>query len=162
MVDRGVIERTVVADQRRSGLFEAADLIAEIGFDLHFSGGEISLEILLIIIGVPETPLYIRKYFDLSGFVGFICEIEEHDLACIAHRNQVQLIGCDPVLGSVEAGITHAVSADVAVQLCLGRLPGSVPDLFSVLYIDVLAISIIRNVVITIAGHAQEPSVFIK
>ena len=162
MVDRRIVESTVVADGSLFGLFQSADLITEVGFDLDFSGGEISLEVLLVIIGIPKAPLYIRKHFQIFDLVSGVDDIEKHDFACLSHGNEIQLIDADTVFRGVKAGISHAVTALVTVKFRLGRLPAGIPDCVSILYIYVLSVAVVGNIIVTISCNAQKPCIFIK
>ena len=69
VIDRGVIEFAVIIDRSFPGLLKAGDPVAEIRFDLDFAGGKVPLEVLLVVIGIPEAPFNIRKDLEALGLV---------------------------------------------------------------------------------------------
>ena len=92
VINSGVIEFAVVDVPRGGGLSEAADLPAEVGLYFDFSRRQISLEVFLVVIGIPQAPLYIREDFEILAGGGIIPDVKKHDLAAVAHRNEVQLV----------------------------------------------------------------------
>ena len=54
------------------------------------------------------------------------------------------------------------MTALIGIQLGLGRLPCRVPDLISLFDIKILAIAVVRNVVVTIAGQAKKLCILIE
>ena len=75
MINSGVIEFAVIVDRSLGGFLKTADLVTEIGLYFDFAGRKISLEILLVIVGIPEAPFNIRKYFEILFLTGFVLNI---------------------------------------------------------------------------------------
>ena len=65
VINSSVIEFAVICDRSGSGFLQSADLVTEIGLYFDLACRKVSLEIFLVIIRVPEAPLYIRKYFEV-------------------------------------------------------------------------------------------------
>ena len=149
VIDGGVIEFAVI-------------VVTEIGLYFDFAGRKVSLEILLVIISIPEAPLNIRKYFEILFPAGFVLNIKKDHFAGVTHGNEVELADSYAVLGRTKAGVSHAMSALITVQLSLGRLPSSIPNSVFILYIYVLSVSVVGNVVIAIACDSQKSCILIK
>jgi hypothetical protein len=162
MVDSGVIEFTVIVNGSLFGLFKSAYFVTEIGLYFDFAGRKVSLEILLVVVSVPEAPLYIRKYLEILFPAGFVLNIKENELAGITHGDEIELADSYAVFRRTKAGIAHAVSALIAVQFCLGRLPSGVPDSILIFNIYVLSVSVVRHIIVTITCKPQKPCILIK
>lgn len=87
VINGSVFEFAVIIDGSGGGLLESADFVTEIGLYFDLTGRKVSLEVLLVVVRVPEAPLYIRKYFELFLAVRIVLNIQEHDLAGITRNN---------------------------------------------------------------------------
>ena len=150
MIYSCVIELTVIFDGSLFRFFKSADLVTEIGLNFNFTGREVSLEILLVIVGIPKAPLYIGEYLEALCLNGFVLNIKEDKLAGITHGDEIELADRNAVFRRRKTGITHAVPALITVQFCLGRLPAGIPDSVFIFNIYVLSISVVRDVIVTI------------
>ena len=98
MVNSCVIEFAVIINRSLFGLFESADLVTEIRFNFDLAGRKVSLEIFLIVVGIPEAPFYIRKYLEFLFLIGSVLNIKKNDFAGVTHGNEVQLTDRNAVL----------------------------------------------------------------
>jgi hypothetical protein len=162
VVDGCVVQAGVIGYGCLFRFFQAADLIAQIGFDLHFAGGKISLEILLIVVRIPQAPFHIGEDLNVPGTLPFVGQAKAHDLAGISQRNKGKKIAGDILLSALKYGITHAVAAFIGVQLRFGRLPAGIPDGIPVFNIDVFAVAVIGLVIIAVSGDPEELGVLIE
>ena len=162
VINGSVFEFAVIIDGSGGGLLESADFVTEIGLYFDFAGRKVSLEILLVVVSVPEAPLYIRKYLEILFPAGFVLDIKENELAGITHGDEIELADSYAVFRRTKAGIAHAVSALIAVQFCLGRLPSGVPDSILIFNIYVLSVSVVRHIIVTITCKPQKPCILIK
>ena len=87
VINSSVIEFAVIVDGSGSRFLKSADLVTEIRLYFDLTGRKVSLEVLLVVVRVPEAPLYIRKYFELFLAVRIVLNIQEHDLAGITRNN---------------------------------------------------------------------------
>ena len=162
VIDGSVRKAAVILNGSLFGFDQAGDLITQIGLDLDLAGGQIPLEVLLVVIRVPQAPFHIREYLDLSGFAGLVGDPEQHQLTGIVQGNHIQQACFNPVLLSGKAAVAHAVAAFIAVQLCLGGLPAGVPDIVSIFNIDVFAVGVIWLVIIAVTCDPQQACVLIE
>ena len=162
VVDGCVVQAGVIGYGGLFRLFQAADLIAQIGFYLHFARGKIPLEVLLVIVRIPQAPFHIWKYLNFPGAFPLVGQAKAHDLAGILQGNEGQKVAGKTVLSAFKYGIAHAVAAFIGVQLCFGRLPAGIPDGVPVLYIDIFAVAVIGLVVIAVSGDPEELRILIK
>ena len=91
-----------------------------------------------------------------------ICQRNPADFTGIVHRNEGQNACLYIPFRRSETAVTKAVSAFVGIQLCSGRLPSGIPDAFAILNIEVLAVIIIGNVVVTITCKPQKLCILIE
>ena len=61
-----------------------------------------------------------------------------------------------------EPGVAHPMAALIEVEFRLRRLPGRIPDGAAVLDVEVLAVAVIGDIVVAIAGDAQELRILIE
>ena len=54
--------------------------------NFHFTGGEVALEVALIIIRIPEAPFNIREQFEILCGIRVVCQADLHYFACIVQR----------------------------------------------------------------------------
>ena len=162
MIDGSVRKAAVILNGSLFGFDQAGDLITQIGLDLDLAGGQIPLEVLLVVIRVPQAPFHIREYLDLSGFAGLVGDPEQHQLAGVVQGDHIHQACFNPVLLSGKTAVAHAMAAFIAVQLCLGGLPAGIPDIVPFFNIDVFAVGVIRLVIIAVTCDPQQAGVLIK
>jgi hypothetical protein len=85
-----VVEREVVAALAVFGL-----VIDGAAGDFDLAGAEITLEVGLIVVGVPQTELDEREQLQLLRFVALVAQGDLVDLARLAGRDEVQRLGLD-------------------------------------------------------------------
>ena len=130
--------------------------------DFHLSGGEIPLEVRHIVHGVPETELYRGKDGKLFFCGSVVGEGQLVDLTAIAHRNKCRQFCGKSVFTSIENGVAHAVTAAIAVQFRFRRHPARIPYGIALFNVIVVTVAVIRNIVVTIPGEAEQLCVFIE
>ena len=129
---------------------------------LHLSRAVIALEISAVVIRIPQAPFHVGKEGELFWKGGMVCEFELADFAGVAHGNKSQ-DGClHLVFGGGKTAVAHAVTAFVGIQTCLNRLPARVPDGFAFPDIEILAVDVCGNVIVTVAGKPQQLCVLVK
>jgi len=130
--------------------------------DLDFADGEVSLEVGHIIISVPQTELNEAEELDLLCSVGGVGQGDLVKLAGGTHRYHSGLGSGNAALCRGNLGIAETVTALVAVELSLDRLPAKRPYIAAVVYVEVTTACIGGNVVVAITGKAQKTSVLVE
>lgn len=131
-------------------------------FYFHLSGAEVTLEILHIIIRIPETPFQIRKQLNRFLPLRIIGKRKLIDLAGILKRYEGEQGGLQMVFLPGKAAVSHSMPAFIKIQRGLGRLPAGIPDAVSFFEIEISAIGIRRDVVVAIAGQTEKLCIFIE
>ena len=122
---------------------------------LNLTGTEVSLEVLHIVICIPQTPLYIGENRKLLCFGRTVGELKLLDLAGVIHRNECKDGSLHTIFGRDKAAVANTVAALIRVKLCLGRLPSGIPNGVSILNIEVFTIYVTGNVIVTITGQTK-------
>ena len=138
--------------------------------DLHFTRREITLEILHIGCGIPETPLLEREELQGLGFRRLVLEGEFLYLGPLLQRHEEQYTGLDAILLTRDAGVAHTMTALVEVERGLTRLPTWIPyyclvsltPCLLVYNIKVSPAIVHRYVVVAIAGDATELGILVE
>ena len=128
----------------------------------HLAGAQIPLEISGIVIGIPQTPLYIGEERDVFVFGRFVGQSDLADFTVVIHRNKGQHGSLQIVFGAGKTAVTETVAAFVAVQFGLCGLPARIPYTAAVFDIEVFAVDIGRNVVVAVSGQTQQLCILIK
>ena len=137
-------------------------VVNDAAFNLHLTGGVISLEVGRVIHGIPQAKLHIREEPERSGMVARIGESDPHQKAGISARHEELLTGTDPAKGSFENRIPQAVTAGIGVEFCLRGLPSGIPYGISFTYINMEAFLVERAVVVAVAGQAAQTGIPVK
>ena len=66
------------------------------------------------------------------------------------------------VFTAFENAVAHTVAAFISIQRGFGRLPAGIPYCIFVLNVEIMSIGVIRNIVVTVTGHAEKFGVFIE
>ena len=158
-LDLGVhmIESVVVATLAIFGL-----MIDRRTLNLHFTRREITLEILHIGGGIPETPLLEREEFQRLGLCRLVLQRELLHLGPLLQRYEEEHAGLYAVFLARDAGVAHAVTALIEVEGCLAGLPAWVPDGVAVLDIEVSSAIVHRYIVVAIAGDTTELGILVE
>ena len=158
-LDLGVhmIESVVVATLAILGL-----MIDRRTLNLHFTRREITLEILHIRCGIPETPLLEREEFQALGLCRLVLQRELLHLGPLLQWYEEEHAGLYAVFLTRDAGVAHAVTALIEVERRLARLPAWVPDGVAVLDIEVSSAIVHRYIVVAIAGDTTELGILVE
>ena len=158
-LDLGVhmIESVVVATLAILGL-----VIDRRTLNLHFTRREITLEILHIGGGIPETPLLEREEFQRLGLCRLVLQRELLHLGPLLQRYEKEYSGLDTILTTRDAGVAHTMTALVEVERRLTGLPTWVPNGISILDVEVAPAIVHRYVVVAIAGDATELGILVE
>ena len=131
-------------------------------YDFNLAGAEVSLEVLHIVVSIPETPFYIRKYGKALGCGGLVRQRQLLQLTVVIHRDKGEQGCLQAVLCGGEAAVADTVAAFVAVKFGLGRLPAGIPDRVAILYVEIFAVAVGRHIVVTVTGQAQQLGILIE
>ena len=129
---------------------------------LHLTDGVIALEVGGIVHGVPQAELHIWKHVYCPGLCAVVFHRDSLKQAMVAPGYQKFLPGRDSVFSALNDAVSHAVTAGVAVQLCLGRLPADVPDGPAVPNVYMIAVCVQGTGVIAVTGQTAESGILIK
>ena len=130
-------------------------------FNLHFTGGEVALEVCCIIRRIPQTEFHKGEQIEIFGSVsGCYADAVQQDV--VVFRNEELLFCTDAVFRTGDDGVAQTVAAFICVQRCLYGLPSRVPYSISVFDIDVETILIQRQIVIPVAGDPAQFCIFIE
>ena len=129
---------------------------------LHFAGGEIPLEIGGIIHGIPKTEFHQAE--DVHSAVGIraVGENKPVYLTVIPEGNKGLQLRLQPVLFALDNGVSQAVTAAVAVQFGLNRLPSGIPYRIPVLYIEIASALIGRSIVVAVSCQTEKLGIPVK
>ncbi len=144
--------------------------------DLHLAGGEVALEVLGVVGGVPEAPFHRARHIEGDGVAGGVAQAQAVDLAGGVQRHEAGELGLDAGLGGLKHGVAHAVAADVLVERgARGQERGREGELRSGVVGHVpLAVDghegdipaaravVLRHAVVTVAGQTQELGVAVE
>ena len=130
--------------------------------DLDLAGGPVALEVFPVVGRVPEAEFHVRKELQRFRCSAFVRKCEPVDFAGIREGNESFLFRCDPVLFPGDDRIAQAVAALVGIDFGTGRLPAGIPDARAVLYIEIDAVRIEGDIVVAVAGNAEELGVLIE
>ena len=130
--------------------------------DLNLSRREITLEILHVGCGIPQTPLQEREKLEAFGPVGMICECKLCDFSMGVERHKEESAGLESVFLTFYYSIVHAVATFVGIKRGLGRFPTGIPDSVTILYVEITATGIHRHTVVAVTGEATEFGILIE
>ena len=126
---------------------------------LHFGFGniQISLIILAVVHRVPQAPFHDAPDMDGLGFHSFVGQSQVMELAVFPHGHKEGHFRLQSVLSRSKFGITHAVTAFVAVQLGLGGQEAGVPGRFA-RFLDIIdpPAVVARDRVVAVAQQTLE------
>ena len=131
-------------------------------FNFYFTRREVTLEILHIRCGIPQTPLLEREEFEVLHFVRIILQRQLLHLAPFFQRHEEEHRGLDAVLATRDAGVAHAVTALVEIERCLTGLPSWIPYRIAIFDVKVSASIIHRHIVVAIARDAAELRILVE
>ena len=97
-------------------------------FNLHLAGGEVALEVCLVIKCIPEAPLHKREKVDALRHPAVVAEGDPLHLAGVARGNEEEHVSPQAVLFRTNPCITHTMTAGVVFHICPDRLPAGRPD----------------------------------
>ncbi len=130
--------------------------------DLNLADGEVSLEVGHIIVSIPQTELNKAEELDLLCGVSGVGQGDLVELTGGAHRDHSGLGGSDAALCRGDLGIAKTVTALVAVELSLDRLPAEGPYVAAVIDVEVTSACIGGNVVVAITGKTKKTSILVE
>ncbi len=163
-----------VEARERLGAGEVGEVIAALSvlglvvddavFDLDLSGGEIALEVGLVVPGIPETELDRGEERQLRFAVALVRDPRAPDLEVLLDRNEVQRLGLDAVVARGDRRVAHAVPALVVLELRLRRLPGRRPELArtGVAQVQVAPAQIEGSAVVVVAREPAQSGVSVE
>ena len=131
-------------------------------YNLNTSGGEVALEVVAVVLSVPEAPLSEREETEGFGGRALVGQNELLNLTVVALGHEEGSLGLQAVLLAGDDRVAHTVAAFVAVQLGLNRGPAGVPHGIAVLDVEIATAHINRNIVVTITGDAAQAGVLIE
>jgi len=131
-------------------------------FNLHFSGGEVALEVCLVVMCVPEAPLHEREQADALRHPAVVAEGDSLHLTGVAQRNEEEHVGPQAVLFRTNPGVTHAMMTGVVFHIGLHRFPARRPDSSVIIDIEILASVIRRHIVVPVAGDTAKTCITVK
>ena len=129
---------------------------------LYTAGGEITLEIVGVILCIPQTPLCKGEQGEGLLGVALVGENDLLNLAVVILRHKEGDLGLQTVLLAGDDGVAHTVTALVSIQLGLDGRPAGIPDGSVVIDIEITAAHIDGNIVITISGNSAETGILIE
>ena len=130
--------------------------------NFNFASVEVPLEVGGVILCIPQTPFYEREQLEGLCFVAFVLENNALNFAVVILRNEERNFCGQTVFLTSDDGITHTVTAFIAVQFGFYRSPARRPDGIVVLDVEVTSAHINWNVVVTVSGDSAETSIFIE
>ena len=130
--------------------------------DLDLAGGEIPLEVRLVVLRIPETEFDEAEEVNAFGRNTLISQRDAVDLTGIADRHEGLEGRFELLFLCTDHRISETVMAFVCIEWRLGRLPARVPDAVPILDIVVATALIERTVVITIPGDAEELRILVE
>ena len=128
----------------------------------YFARAQVTLEVSGVIVGVPETPLYIREERDVLCSAAVVGQLHLADLAVVIHGNECQDRSLQVVLLSGKTAVADTVTTFIAVKIGLGGFPARIPHGVSIFNIEILAVDVVRNIVVTVTCHTQQLGILIK
>ena len=129
---------------------------------LHFSGGQVALEILAVGGGIPEAPLGIREDLQRLLLLRLIGQRQTLNLGFHAQRNKIQHARANIILRARDTRIVQAVTTLIPIQFRLARLPAWIPDSIAIFYIEVSSDAIHRHAVVSIACDTAKLGVLVE
>ena len=130
--------------------------------DLHLAGAQIPLEISGIIVGIPQTPLHIRKQRKFFLNSACVLELELSELTVVIHRNKGEDGRLHLIFGSRKSAVANAMTALITVKRCLAGLPSRIPDRAAVFYVKIFAVGIVGDIIVAVARQAQQFGIFVE
>ena len=128
----------------------------------HFAGAQVALEVAGIVVRVPEAPLHIGEQGYRLGRAALVGQLHLADLAVVVHGDEGEYGSLQSVFLACEAAVADAVAALIGVELRLSGFPAGIPHRVSLFNIEVFAVDIVRDVVVAVAGHAQQFGVLVE
>ena len=128
-------------------------------FDLNLTCVEVSLEVLAVVLCVPETPLEEGEELEGLGLVRGVLENNLLNLTVIVLRNKEGNLSLKAVLRALDNCVAHTVTAGIAVKLCFNRAPAGVPYCALIVDIEVSSAHINGDVVVTVSCDSSESCV---
>src|SRR5450759_4526029 len=131
---------------------------------LHLADGVVALEVGGVVLGVPEAELDGAEEGELRRLSPFVRYPDPPDLHGLPAGDEVERFRADALVPRRDDGIAKAVTAGVALQLALGRLPAGAPEVARgvVAEVDVPAAHVERRVVVPIARQPAETGVAVE
>ena len=125
----------------------------------HLGLGDVQIALIVggVVHRVPQAPLHDTPDVNGLGFLTFVGQHQIVELAVFAHGHEEGHLRVQAVLGAVEGGVAHAVTALVTVKLCLGGQEAGVPGGLS-RFLDVVepAAVVAGDGVVTVAQKPLE------
>ena len=99
-------------------------------FDLHLADGEVALEVVGVVLGIPKTELDTAEGGDGRSRRPAIRNRQLPDFKALIERHKVAGVGLDAPKAGADHGVAHAMAAGVVLKFMPRGLPGWGPELF--------------------------------
>ena len=126
------------------------------------AGREVTLEVVGVVLRIPQTPLCKRE--EGKGLLGGTF-VGQHDLLHFAVeilRNEEGYLSAQVIFLTLDDGITHTMAALVRIQLGLYRRPAGIPDGAVLIDVEITSAHIDGNVVITITSDTAQAGILVE
>ena len=154
-------EDAIVLGEKMNDPYNMA-FMSEAFQQLKAEGAELPFDVL------EPTGLYVRVLagstaeLDLLEACCFICDSNLLNFAVEILRNEESNLSFDTLGFTLDNGVTHTVTAFIAVKLSLYGRPAGVPYVAAVVDVEITSAHINGNVVVAITGNAAESCVLIE
>ena len=124
--------------------------------DLHLADRVRALEVRHVVERLVEAELDEREQRQVLRPPAAIAHGRAPHLDVLARGHEEEELDLDPVLGADDLRVTEPMTALVAVEWGLGRLPARVPDRLAVADVEVAAAEVVGGVVVPVPRQAAE------
>ena len=121
-----------------------------------FTGREITLEVFHVRRSVPKAPLGEREQLETSRTVAPVGQSQFLNLAPHSQRHEKQHTRFDAVLRPRDACIAHSMTAFIKIKRSLAWFPTRRPYRSAVIYIEIPAAVVHRDIIIAVACYPAE------
>ncbi len=156
---QGSEEREVVAPLPEAGPVEDHPAV-----HLDLGGVQVALEVRRVVERVPQAELDRSNHGERRGVRAVIRDANRPCLERLAGRDEVDRLDLDPLAGGTDHRVAEAVTAPVALQLPLRRLPERRPirAVRLVAKVEVATVLARGDVVVPVAGEPAQASVAVE
>ena len=129
---------------------------------LYLAAGEVPLEVGCIILSIPQAELHEAEQVNFFLCVRNIFQNNTVDLAVVLHRDEGLKLHFQSVFHALDDRVAQTMTAGIAVQFGLNRLPAGIPNGIAVLDVIIPSALIQTTVVVAVTGQPQQLGILIE